>query len=76
LEGRQENIRSSPEEASGAESAFKVVDAELAVANKSNSDSQRENSSLKQELDTLKQQLKDTQFRLEKVEKERAASRH
>jgi chromosome segregation ATPase len=51
------------------ESAFKVVDAELAVANKSNSDSQKENSSLKQELDTLKQQLKDTKFRLENSEK-------
>jgi hypothetical protein len=64
----------------GLESAFKGVDAELAVANKSNSDSQKENSSLKQELDTVKQQLKDTKFRLEKVEKERekerAASHH
>jgi regulator of replication initiation timing len=58
------------------ESAYKVVNMELVVANKSLLDSQKENSSLKQELDALKQELKNTKFRLEKVEKERAASRH
>jgi hypothetical protein len=53
------------------ETAYKVVDMELAVANKRILDSHEENSSLKQELDLLKQELKNTQFRLEKVEKER-----
>jgi hypothetical protein len=62
------------------ESAYKVADLKLAVANKSVLDSQKENSSLKQELDSLRQELKDTKFLLEKGEKEgekeRAASRH
>ena len=58
------------------EAAYKVVDMELAVANKCLLDSQKENSSLKQELDALKQELKNTKFRLEVGEKERAASRH
>jgi hypothetical protein len=57
------------------ESAYKVADMELAVANKCNLDSQKENSSLKQKLDSLQQELENTKFRLEKVEKERAASR-
>ncbi len=57
------------------EAAYKVVDMELAVANKCTLDSQKESSSLKRELDLLKQELNNTKFRLEKVEKERAAAR-